>query len=119
MSSSCLSLLFWLEPTGVPDLAFRRVEAPPCVRTSRNLQPSHAIAQPRRRRWRATGGAEMDKDRIKGSAENLKGKGKEMAGQAMGDKKLETEGKADQVKGKAQNAVGSAKDAVRDTFEKK
>jgi uncharacterized protein YjbJ (UPF0337 family) len=36
----------------------------------------------------------MNKDRIKGSAEQAKGKVKEVAGKATGDKKLETEGKA-------------------------
>jgi uncharacterized protein YjbJ (UPF0337 family) len=55
----------------------------------------------------------MDKDRVKGSAEQAKGKVKEVAGKATGDAKLESEGKADQVKGKVQNAVGGIKDAVR------
>jgi uncharacterized protein YjbJ (UPF0337 family) len=55
----------------------------------------------------------MDKDRIKGSAEQAKGKVKEWTGKATGDAKIENEGKADQVKGKIQNAVGGLKDAVR------
>jgi len=55
----------------------------------------------------------MDKDRIKGSAEQAKGAVKETAGKIFGDKKLETEGKADKVTGKVQNAVGRLKDAVR------
>jgi uncharacterized protein YjbJ (UPF0337 family) len=55
----------------------------------------------------------MDKDRIKGSAEQAKGKIKEVAGKATGDKKLRAEGKADKVSGKIRNAVGSLKDAVR------
>ena len=38
---------------------------------------------------------------------------KEWTGKAVGDKKLETEGKADQLKGKVQNAVGGLKDALR------
>jgi uncharacterized protein YjbJ (UPF0337 family) len=54
-----------------------------------------------------------DKDRIKGSAEQAKGKVKEWAGKVTGDKKTETEGKADQVKGKVQNTFGGLKDAVR------
>src|SRR5262249_30081173 len=41
----------------------------------------------------------MDKDRIKGSAQQAKGKVKELAGKATGDKKLEGEGKADKVGG--------------------
>ena len=55
----------------------------------------------------------MDKDRVKGSVEQAKGKVKEVAGRAVGDLKLETEGKADQVKGKVQNAVGGLKDALK------
>jgi uncharacterized protein YjbJ (UPF0337 family) len=55
----------------------------------------------------------MDKDRIKGSAEQAKGKVKEVAGKVVGDSKLESEGKSDQVKGKVQNAVGGIKDTLR------
>jgi uncharacterized protein YjbJ (UPF0337 family) len=55
----------------------------------------------------------MDKDRIKGSAEQAKGAVKETAGKVFGDKKLETEGKTEKVAGKVQNAVGEWKDAVR------
>jgi uncharacterized protein YjbJ (UPF0337 family) len=55
----------------------------------------------------------MDKDRIKGSAEQAKGKVKEVAGKVTGDSKLEGEGKADQFKGKVQNTVGGIKDSMR------
>jgi uncharacterized protein YjbJ (UPF0337 family) len=55
----------------------------------------------------------MDKDRIKGSAEQAKGKVKELAGKITGDSKTEAEGKADQVKGKVQNTIGGLKDTVR------
>jgi uncharacterized protein YjbJ (UPF0337 family) len=55
----------------------------------------------------------VDKDRIKGSAQQAKGKVKEWAGKAAGDKKTEAKGKADQVKGKVRNAAGGLKDAVR------
>ena len=55
----------------------------------------------------------MDKDRIKGSMGQAKGKLKEAAGKVTGDAKLEGEGKADQVAGKVQNAVGGIKDALR------
>jgi uncharacterized protein YjbJ (UPF0337 family) len=54
-----------------------------------------------------------DEDRIKGSANQAKGAVKEVAGKALGDSKLETEGKADKVKGKVQNAVGGLKDALK------
>jgi len=55
----------------------------------------------------------MDKDRIKGSAEQAKGTVKETAGKILGDCKLEGEGKAEQAEGKVRNAVGGLKDALR------
>ena len=55
----------------------------------------------------------MDKDRIKGSAEQAKGAVKEVAGKVTGDRKLEAEGKTDKVAGKVQNAVGGLKDTLR------
>ena len=48
----------------------------------------------------------MDKDRIKGSVEQAKGVVKEAVGKAMGDAKLEVEGRNEKVAGKVQNAVG-------------
>jgi uncharacterized protein YjbJ (UPF0337 family) len=59
----------------------------------------------------------MNKDRIQGSAEQAKGKLKEVAGKATGDSKLETEGKADQVAGKVQNTVGGIKDTVKEAVD--
>jgi uncharacterized protein YjbJ (UPF0337 family) len=55
----------------------------------------------------------MDKDRIKGSAEQAKGKLKEGVGNLTGDEKTKAEGQADQVKGKARNTWGSVKDTVK------
>ena len=55
----------------------------------------------------------VDKDRIEGSAEQAKGKIKEVAGKVTGDSKLEADGKADQVAGKIQNAIGGIKDTLR------
>ena len=52
----------------------------------------------------------MDKDRIKGSAEQAKGALKEGTGKVFGDKKMEDEGKADKAAGKVQNTVGGIKD---------
>ncbi len=60
----------------------------------------------------------MDKDRIVGSAKEIKGSVKETIGKATGDVKLQSDGKADKVKGKVQNALGGAKDAVRDALKK-
>jgi uncharacterized protein YjbJ (UPF0337 family) len=59
----------------------------------------------------------MNKDRIQGSAEQAKGKIKEVAGKLTGDSKLEGEGKADQVAGKIQNTVGGIKDTVKEALE--
>jgi uncharacterized protein YjbJ (UPF0337 family) len=55
----------------------------------------------------------MDKDRIKGSAQQAKGTVKEVAGKVTGDAKLEAEGKSDKISGKVQNAVGGLKDTLR------
>lgn len=55
----------------------------------------------------------MDKDRVKGSANQVKGKIKKVAGKALGDSKLQSDGVANQVKGKVQNAVGGLKDALK------
>lgn len=59
----------------------------------------------------------MNKERIEGSAEQAKGKIKEVAGKATGDAKLETEGKVDQVTGKIKNTAGGLKDAVKEAVE--
>jgi uncharacterized protein YjbJ (UPF0337 family) len=55
----------------------------------------------------------MDKDRVEGSAKEIKGKAKEVAGKVLGDAKLESEGNADQAAGKIQNAVGGVKDTLK------
>ena len=60
----------------------------------------------------------MDKDRIKGSAQQAGGSIKETAGKALGDKKMETEGRAEKAEGEIRNAVGGAKDAVREAVNK-
>jgi uncharacterized protein YjbJ (UPF0337 family) len=56
----------------------------------------------------------MDKDRIKGAAEDMKGRVKRQVGEWTGDDKAQAEGTADQLKGKARNAMGKVKDAARD-----
>ena len=55
----------------------------------------------------------IDKDRIAGSAKVVKGKIKEATGKAVGDAKLEAQGKADKIEGKVQNAVGGIKDTLK------
>lgn len=56
----------------------------------------------------------MDKNRVEGSGDQLKGNLKEGAGHLTGDEKLKREGQADQAGGKIKNAVGGAVDAVKD-----
>lgn len=58
----------------------------------------------------------MDKDRVKGTADQVKGSIKEGAGKALGDEKLKQEGRVDKAKGKVESAVGGARDAVRDAL---
>jgi uncharacterized protein YjbJ (UPF0337 family) len=60
----------------------------------------------------------MDKDRIVGSAKEIKGSVKETVGKMVGDAKLQSDGRADKVEGKVQNALGGVKDAVRDVLKK-
>ena len=55
----------------------------------------------------------MDKDRIAGSAKQVKGAVNQAAGKVVGDAKLESEGQADKVEGKIQNAIGSLKDTLK------
>ena len=55
----------------------------------------------------------MDKDRVVGSAKQVKGAVKQAVGKAVGDTKLEREGKADKIKGKVQNAIGGLKDTLK------
>lgn len=55
----------------------------------------------------------MDKDRIVGAAKEIKGKVKQTVGKAVGDAKLEAEGRASKLKGKVQNAIGGLKDTLK------
>jgi uncharacterized protein YjbJ (UPF0337 family) len=58
----------------------------------------------------------MDKDRIIGSAKEVKGKVKQVAGKAVGDAKLESDGRADKIEGRIQNAIGGFKDKLKGMF---
>jgi uncharacterized protein YjbJ (UPF0337 family) len=60
----------------------------------------------------------MDKDRIKGTANQVKGSIREAVGKVTGDSKTELEGKTEKAGGKIQSAVGGAKDGARDAFKK-
>jgi uncharacterized protein YjbJ (UPF0337 family) len=50
---------------------------------------------------------------IVGSAKEAKGAVKETIGKAIGDAKLQADGKKDKAKGKLQNVVGGVKDTLR------
>jgi uncharacterized protein YjbJ (UPF0337 family) len=95
---------------------------------ARHSISEHKPNEPRSRRWGTVSHdgtlfgipthtrekeTKMDKDRIKGSAEQAKGAVKEAVGKVTGDSKLEGEGKADKAAGKVQNAVGGLKDSLR------
>lgn len=55
----------------------------------------------------------VDHDRLAGSAQQAKGAVKDAVGGALGDSKLQAEGKLDKVEGKAQNTAGGIKDTLR------
>jgi len=56
----------------------------------------------------------MDKDRIEGKLDDMKGRAKRQIGEWTGDENAQAEGAMDQAKGKVQNAWGKVKDGVRD-----
>ena len=55
----------------------------------------------------------MDKDRVVGSAKQIKGTVKQVVGKVVGDAKLEAEGNTDKIEGKVQNAIGGVKDILK------
>ena len=59
----------------------------------------------------------MDKDRVKGTIDEVVGSAKRKVGNLTGDKRTEIKGAAQQIKGKVENAVGKLKDAGRDARE--
>jgi uncharacterized protein YjbJ (UPF0337 family) len=61
----------------------------------------------------------MDKDRVAGSAKQVKGAVKQAVGKATGDAKLQSEGQADKIEGKVLNAIGGLKDTVKDALKGK
>ena len=58
------------------------------------------------------------KEQSEGSIKEVKGAAKEAVGKAIGDAKLQSDGKAEKTVGKVQNAVGGLNDAVRDAVKK-
>jgi uncharacterized protein YjbJ (UPF0337 family) len=61
-----------------------------------------------------TGVIYMDRQRIEGGLKKATGTIKEKAGEALGDRHLENEGRAEKVEGRIRSGVGKAMDAVRE-----
>lgn len=59
----------------------------------------------------------MDKDRIEGKVDDIKGRVKRQAGEWTGDSELQAEGTMDQAKGKVQNTWGQMKDKAREALD--
>jgi len=60
----------------------------------------------------------MNKDQVKGRAEQAKGSLKETAGKVVGNRDLEAEGQVDKAAGKAQATYGDVKEDVKDAVKK-
>jgi len=59
----------------------------------------------------------MNKDRVKGTVDEMVGSAKQKAGKLTGNTPLQVKGIAQQVKGKLENTLGKAKDAVSGTHQ--
>jgi uncharacterized protein YjbJ (UPF0337 family) len=60
----------------------------------------------------------MDKERIKGKAQDIAGRVERQVGEWTGNDKAQAEGTAKQAEGKTRNVVGKMKDGVRDMADK-
>jgi uncharacterized protein YjbJ (UPF0337 family) len=60
----------------------------------------------------------MDKERIKGKAEDIAGRVERQVGEWTGDEKAQAEGLAKQAEGTTRNAVGKMKDKIHDAADK-
>jgi uncharacterized protein YjbJ (UPF0337 family) len=58
----------------------------------------------------------MNKDRVKGTINEVVGSAKRKAGELTGDTKLQVGGMAQQMKGKVENTWGKTKDVVREAI---
>ncbi len=59
----------------------------------------------------------MNNQRIEGGLKQTTGKIKEKAGELMGNRDLETEGKIEKTEGRIRTGAGKIMDAVRDVVE--
>jgi uncharacterized protein YjbJ (UPF0337 family) len=57
----------------------------------------------------------MNKDQIKGRVEEAKGKVKQVAGKAVGNKELERKGRIEKAGGKVQAEYGDLKEDIKDS----
>ncbi|SEH25920.1 CsbD family protein [Magnetospirillum fulvum] len=55
----------------------------------------------------------MNRDRIVGSAKQVKGAIEQVTGRILGDSKLCADGMKDEADGKVQNSIGGLKDALK------
>jgi uncharacterized protein YjbJ (UPF0337 family) len=60
----------------------------------------------------------MDRQRIEGGLKKTTGTIKEKVGEAIGNRHLENEGKAEKAEGHIRSGVGKTMDAVREIVEK-
>jgi uncharacterized protein YjbJ (UPF0337 family) len=60
----------------------------------------------------------MNKDQIKGRAQNLKGRVKEAAGALAGNKKTQSEGMAERARGALRQKIGQVKHSVARDIDK-
>ena len=61
----------------------------------------------------------MNKDQVKGRAEEAKGKIKEATGKVVGSDRMKAEGQADQLAGKAQANLGDLRNDVKKAVDRK
>ena len=59
----------------------------------------------------------MDKKKLEGGLDTAKGRIKETAGVATGNRELEGEGKLDQLKGKLKDAAGNLRQGIKDKLD--
>jgi uncharacterized protein YjbJ (UPF0337 family) len=59
----------------------------------------------------------MDKKNLEGELDRIKGRVKETAGVATGDRELEGEGKLDQVKGKVKDTAGKIREGIKEKLD--
>jgi uncharacterized protein YjbJ (UPF0337 family) len=62
--------------------------------------------------------SDQSQDRVEGTFDDLKGRGKSAVGELTDDDELKSEGSADRTKGAAKKVVADAKDAVDSAVKK-